>query len=477
METGRYNRQELINGWDQEKLKNSRVVVVGSGTLANFTLSSLASLGIGNIEIYDNAKVSANPRKEYSQGEFLLFESKPNQGKTEALETILRKINPETKIKGLNLKLEKSPMVSLIGKPALIVDATNSSASKETLLKYAQTKNIPVMSVASDSQNSELKIVMPGEDYVNAMLKAYNGRAQGAIPSEVMAGVLTEEARKILMPLQNESVVKSLAYSAGKDSRFSKSLEQLSEEIHGDFKGKKVLVIGAGALGNFVGLGLSLAGVENVDLLDYDDVEATNLNRQVLFYDAVGRKKSEALAEKLNQINPDAKVRGIVGKLDVNSKIVEKGKYDLIMDCVDSFAVRAVINYFAIRNNTPLVSGGTDPNAGQVSIYVPGESACLDCKLGVEKALAKQMASSSCRYAPDPSVIMTNEIIGGIMVGEAMKILDPKYGKPVTRILKYDSKAPSRGGLIGIDDKCDCEKPEAKEWLEQVKAKYVPEVK
>jgi molybdopterin/thiamine biosynthesis adenylyltransferase len=366
-------------------------------------------------------------------------------------------------------------MVSLVGSPALIVDATNSSASKETLLKYAQGKNIPVMSIASDSQNSELKIVMPGEDYAKALLEGYNGRRQGAIPSEVMAGVLTEEARKILMPLQNESVVRSLAYSAGRDSRFSKTLEELSGEIEGDFRDKRVLVVGAGALGNFVGLGLTLAGVGNVDLLDYDDVESTNLNRQVLFYDAVGKMKAEALAQKLGKINPKIKVKGIVGKLDINSKFEEGNRYDLIMDCVDSFAVRAIINYFAIRNNTPLVSGGTDPNAGQVSVYVPGESACLDCKLGVEKALARQMASSSCRYTPDPSVIMTNEIIGGLMVGEAMKVLDPKYGKPVTRILKYDSKAPSRGGLIGLGDKCDCVKPEVKEWLEQVKGKYKPE--
>lgn len=95
----------------------------------------------------------------------------------------------------------------------------------------------------------------------------------------------------------------------------------------------------------------------------------------------------------------------------------------------------------------------------------------MDCKLGVETALAEQRKSSSCRYSPDPSVIMTNQIVGNMMIGEAIKVLDSNYGEPIRRILKYDSTVPVRGGLVGSDEYCNCTKPEVKEWLKQVDKK------
>jgi len=297
------------------------------------------------------------------------------------------------------------------------------------------------------------------EDYVN--------RKQEIIPSEVMGGIIAEEARKILMPLdEKEFPVERLAYSLASSKRFSAGKE--FEVTKADLKDKKILVVGAGALGNFVALGLALQGAGYVDIMDYDTVESTNLNRQILFYDSVGQKKAESLVSKMTLINPAVLVRGLVAKLDEKSDYFVNNRPDLIMDCVDSFAVRAIINYFAVRNEIPLISGGTNPKSGQVVVYKPGESSCLDCKLGVEKALAEQRKAASCRYAPDPSVIMTNQIIGGMMVGEAVKTLTNDYGEPVRRILKYDSKSPLRGGLVGSEEICYCKKPDVSEWLKQV---------
>ena len=465
METNRYNRQQLIENWDQERLTKARIAIIGSSQLANFTAATLAALGIGDIELYDDAKVEGN-----SYEGFLLFQARQGESKMQALEKVLREMNPQSRIKGVNLRIEKNSLISLIGKPNVIIDVTNSCSSKETVLSYAKTKSIPVISASADDVRTEMHVVNPGEEYERAMLREYAGIAQGAVTSEIMAGLLTEEIRKLLMPMNDEKLVKTLAYSNAAGRRFSKDLEE--EVGYSDLSNKKVLIIGAGALGNFVGLGMALSGIGKLDILDFDEVDSTNLNRQILFYDTVGRKKAEALSEKLSCIAPKAKIKGIVGKLNEKSTFVRDGNYDLIMDCVDSFSVRAIINYFAIRNNLSLISGGTNPSSGQVAVYIPRISACIDCKLGVEQALAKAMAATSCKYAPDPSVIMTNEIIGGLMVAEARKVLDAKYGKPVTRVLKYDSKAPSRAGLIGIDGPCSCEKPTVKEWLEQVASKY-----
>ncbi|KKS74177.1 MAG: UBA/THIF-type NAD/FAD binding protein [Candidatus Gottesmanbacteria bacterium GW2011_GWC2_42_8] len=231
-------------------------------------------------------------------------------------------------------------------------------------------------------------------------------------------------------------------------------------------------VLGAGALGNFVALGAALEGVGNIDILDFDEVEAHNLNRQIMFYDSVGQKKSTALAEKIKQLRPDIKVRGLVGKLDEKTTYFEQHKPDVILDCVDNFATRAITNYFAVHYGIPLVSGGTNSQSGQVVVYEPGMSACLDCKLGVEKALGMALQGSKCTNAPDPSVIMTNEVIGGMMVGEALKVFDKGYGAPVSRILKYDSTVPVRGGLIGADESCGCTKGDINAWLGKLKETY-----
>lgn len=457
----RYNRQELIKGWNQEKLNASRAVVFGSGNLANYTLVSLAALGIGNIEVYDTAKVN-------SDREFLLFKAKEGEPKAKALETMLKQINPTSRISGISTPMS-APLLVMIGEPDVIIDTTNSSRSKSDILKYAQSRGIRVISASADRYHTEMCFVNPGEEPKEATFDGYDGRTQGAAPSGIMGGIITEELRKAVMPFSaSDQPVRKIAYSLASPRRFSSEdgkLERIS------LKDKKVLVVGAGALGNFTVLGAALEGIGSIDILDFDEVDSTNLNRQILFYDAVGKMKAIALAERVSEVSPGTNIRGLVEKLDENTKYFQENRPDAILDCVDSFAVRAIINYFAVRNGIPLISGGTDPRSGQVVVYQPGQSACLDCKLGVETALAEQRKAAGCRYAPDPSVIMTNQIVGNMMVGEAIKVLDKGYGEPVRRILKYDSTVPVRGGLVGSDEPCECSKPEVKEWLAQVDKK------
>lgn len=456
----RYNRQELINGWDQQKLENSRVAVFGSGNLANYTLASLTALGIGNIEIY------TSERTGYEK-EFLLFQAKEGEYKAKALEAMLNKINPFSRIRGISTPISPS-LLAMVGKPDLIIETTNSQNSKNNILKYAQSKGINVISASSGMDTAEMHFISP-DCQKNDYLSAYEGKKQGITTSGIMGGIITEELRKIIMPFNpTDKPVKNMAYSLASDKRFSSEMKDM---IRDDLSDKKVLVVGAGALGNFTVLGAALEGIRNIDVLDFDVVESTNLNRQILFYDAVEKMKSIALAERVTEIVPKAKIKGLVEKLDENTKYFDENRPDAIIDCVDSFAVRAIINYLAVKNGIPLISGGTDPRSGQVVVYEPGKSACLDCKLGVENALAEQRKANPCRYAPDPSVIMTNQIIGNMMIGETLKVLSGNYGEPVRRVLKYDSTAPVRGGLVGSYEPCTCSKPDVKEWLAQIDKK------
>lgn len=456
----RYDRQERIKNWKQEKLTNARVAIIGTGQLAQFSAASLAAVGVGNIEIYDDGK---NREKG--------FLSLHEENKVSALEKRLHEINPDVNVRGVKIG-EGSLENYLNGKEELILELTNSPEMKERVLAYARSKGIKVISASAGKTEGELYFVKPSEENLKAKLLGYSGKAQGAFTSEILGGIITEETRKILMPISNgEEAAKSVAYNATAEKRFSREgdfeprpFEELSQ--------KRILIVGAGALGNFAALGAALEGIGKIDILDYDEVEAHNLNRQIMFYDSVGKPKSLALAEKIKKINPNIDVRGLVGKLDEKTTYFLDNKPDLILDCVDNFATRAITNYFAVRYKIPLVSGGTNSQSGQVVVYEPEQSACLECKLGVEEALGIALLGNKCTNEPDPSVIMTNEVVGGMMVGEALKVLDKGYGAPVTRILKYDSSVPVRGGLVGDSEPCSCSRGDINEWLQSIKDRF-----
>jgi len=461
----RYSRQELISGWDQKKIENSSVALIGSGNLAYFTSASLVALGFGNVEIYGDEKIKEN--------EFLFNLVDKRYSKVETLEEILSKINPLVNVIGVHAGMGDNDLIFLMEKPKVIIDVTNNPRSKDIIINYSRRENIPVISASTDIYQGELHIIKPRDKRLKKwLLDEYDGLKQGNIPSAVLAGIITEEARKIVMKINKDDIpIKNFYYSSISRTRFSKEDTNNNEEI--SLEDKYALVVGAGALGNFVTLGLTLNNIGKLDILDFDDVEPHNLNRQLLFYDNVGEKKSLSLASKIKKINPEVKVNGIVDKLDEKfEKYFRKNKPDIILDCVDNLSTRAIANYFAIKYKIPLISGGTDPYAGQVVVYKPGESACLDCKLKVDKALAKERTSHSCTYAAQPSVITTNQIIGGLMVGEVMAVLDPENHREfVKKTIKYDSRNPSRAGLVGSGNICNCKRGTIKKWLNDVMKK------
>ncbi|MBI5066290.1 ThiF family adenylyltransferase [Candidatus Woesearchaeota archaeon] len=465
----RYDRQELIKDWDQNKLRKASIAVIGSGPLANFTTASLVSLGFGTVELYDNDNT-----ENLSQGEFLLNLDENKYSKVETLEEVLSKINPLVNVKGIHAKINNSVLAELLGNPDVIIDTTNDPQTKQTVLEYAQKNKIPLISASADSIKGELITKIPNKkNENNKLLEEYVGKTQSPIISEVLGGVITEEVRKIVMPFdKDDTPAQYLFYSTASPTRFSKKEEVSIKET--SLKEKKVLVVGAGALGNFVSLGLALADIGKIEILDFDTVESTNLNRQLLFYDSVGQKKSKALASKLQEINPEIKVKGIDGKLDEDyEEHFKNNPPDLIIDCVDSFGTRALVNYFAVKYKIPLISGGTNPSAGQVVVYKPGESACLDCKLSVDKALAKEKTSHSCIHASQPSVIMTNQIMGGLMVAEARAVLSPEnYGPIAKKMIRYDSTSDFRWGLSGNDAACECNRGSMKSWMKEIIDKH-----
>ena len=190
-----------------------------------------------------------------------------------------------------------------------------------------------------------------------------------------------------------------------------------------------------------------------------------------MFYDSVGKGKAEILAKRLMEVNPEINITPI--KIRVSEKFERSFKQinpDVLIDCVDNLSTRAILNYFAIKHGVPLVSGGTNYQKGQMAVYEPGKSACLNCRLGVDQAFVKARESSSCIYAPTPSVIITNHIIGGLMAAETRCVLDPQnYGNSVKQMIKYDSTKSARIGLVGANQPCECKRNiSAKRWIKKL---------
>ena len=178
-----------------------------------------------------------------------------------------------------------------------------------------------------------------------------------------------------------------------------------------------VLVIGAGALGSPVALYLAGAGVGRLGILDDDEVELSNLHRQLLhFTPDIGVPKSESAAAKLRYLNPDVVVEPYqVRASEENAASLVEGQ-DLVVDCSDSFATRYAVNAACCAARVPLVEAGVLGMAGIVMSIKPGRTACYRCAFPAEPADAPRCADAGV-LGPAAGVI------GSLQALEALKLL------------------------------------------------------
>ena len=141
----------------------------------------------------------------------------------------------------------------------------------------------------------------------------------------------------------------------------------------------KVLVVGAGGLGGPVALYLALAGVGTIGLVDFDVVDLSNLQRQVLHNsETVGMPKVESAIQTLNRYNPDVNV--VAHEFPINSENAMDliAQYDIVVNGADNFATRYLVNDAAYLSGKPIVDGSILIFDGQVSVYEPGKG-CYRC--------------------------------------------------------------------------------------------------
>lgn len=144
----------------------------------------------------------------------------------------------------------------------------------------------------------------------------------------------------------------------------------------------RVLVVGSGALGNEALKNLALLGVGNIFVIDYDDIEDSNLTRSVLFRaHHNGRKKAEVAAEAVREINPDVNIVPVTGNVLTDLGLGFFKSLDCVLGCLDNREARLWVNRCCWKVKTPWVDGGIQVISGVVRTYVPPEDACYECSM------------------------------------------------------------------------------------------------
>lgn len=219
--------------------------------------------------------------------------------------------------------------------------------------------------------------------------------------------------------------------------RYSRQILLPQIDVDGQLrlKDSRVLIVGLGGLGAPVALYLAAAGVGELHLADFDTVDLTNLQRQIIHgTDSVGVGKVDSAIARLTALNPDVKLVAHRQALDADSLDAAVAAVDLVLDCCDNFGTREAVNAACVAAKKPLVSGAAIRLEGQLSVFDPRreESPCYHCLYGHGSE-----AELTCSEAGVVGPLVG--LVGSLQALEALKLL-AGFGDPlVGRLLLIDA--------------------------------------
>ena len=219
-------------------------------------------------------------------------------------------------------------------------------------------------------------------------------------------------------------------FSERERERYKRQMMLFGDEGQEKLKRAEIFIAGAGGLGCPVSIYLAVAGIGTITLVDKDTVDQSNLNRQILHYDRdIGKKKTASAEEKLWEINPDITVRVVDTTIDETNVARLVGDSNGIVDAMDNFPTRYLLNKIAQKKNIPFFHGAIRGLYGQATTIIPGVTPCFACIF--PNAPPKEVF---------PVVGVTPGLIGMIQATEVIKYLI-QDGKLLTnRLFIWDGR-------------------------------------
>ncbi len=202
--------------------------------------------------------------------------------------------------------------------------------------------------------------------------------------------------------------------------RYSRQIMLPQIDVAGQEKllASSVLIIGLGGLGAPVAMYLAAAGVGHLVLVDFDEVDLSNLQRQIVHgTQDIGRPKVESARDSLQRLNPEVRISLLNRKLDAAELREQVQQADVVIEGSDNFETRFAVNAACVRSHTPLVSGAAIRMEGQVSVYLnDGNGPCYRC-------LYREEGELDTRCSENGILAPVAGIIGSIQATEAIKII------------------------------------------------------
>ena len=201
-------------------------------------------------------------------------------------------------------------------------------------------------------------------------------------------------------------------------------------------RGATVFVAGAGGLGSPASIYLAAAGVGRIRLCDWGRVELSNLNRQVLHAEGdLSKAKIRSAVASLRRVNPRVEVTGFLERIGPDTIAGLAAGSDILIDCLDDFETRYVLNEYAVRTGLPLVHAGVCGMAGQITFIRAPETPCLMC-----------LFPEAPPRETFPIVGATAGVVGCLEALEALKFLTGKGNLLMNRLLIWE------GDLMKFDE-------------------------
>jgi adenylyltransferase/sulfurtransferase len=207
-------------------------------------------------------------------------------------------------------------------------------------------------------------------------------------------------------------------------------LHGFGEAGQAKLKDSRVFLAGVGGLGSPAAIYLAAAGIGHLRIVDDDEVELSNLNRQILHWqDDIKSQKADSAVAKLTRFNPDINIEGIAATITEDNAARLVADADVIVDAMDNLPTRYLLNKTAVNKGIPFVHGAVYGFEGRAMTVIPGKSACLNCLYH----------GANLPRDKFPVIGVTPAVIGCIQATEVIKYITGLGELLTNRLLNYDA--------------------------------------